>query len=71
MKWNYAKLRGRIREICGTQEKFAKLLGIGYVSLSKRLNNVLEFTQEEIFKSCEILKIPYSEIPVYFFTVEV
>ncbi len=68
MEWNYQKLRGKIKEICETQDNFAERLGIGRVSLSQRLNNLLEFTQKEIYKSCEILGISLSEIPEYFFT---
>lgn len=67
MTWNYNKLRGRIKEICGTQDEFADRLGIGRVSLSKRLNNQLEFTQAEMFKSCEVLSIPDNELSDYFF----
>jgi transcriptional regulator with XRE-family HTH domain len=69
--WDYSKLRGRIREKCGTQDQYAKELGIGRVSLSQRLNNQLEFSQDEIFKTCEILEIDQSEIPTYFFTIAV
>lgn len=68
MNWNFAKLRGRIKEIFGTQEAFAKAIGISSVSLSQRLNNVLEFTQEEIFNSCEVLNIPLTDMMSYFFT---
>ena len=68
MNWNYAKLRGRIKEIFGTQEAYAKAIGISSVSLSQRLNNVLEFTQEEIFNSCEALNIPLTDMMSYFFT---
>ena len=71
MNWDYSKLRGRIREICGTQEEFAERLGIGRVSLSQRLNNALEFTQNEIFKACEILNIDFADIPLYFFALKV
>lgn len=71
MKWKYDKLRGKIKEICGTQDSFAEKLGIGRVSLSQRLNNQLEFSQNEIFKSCEILNINVSDLAVYFFTQEV
>ena len=71
MLWNYDKLRGKIREICGTQDSFAEKLGIGRVSLSQRLNNQLEFSQDEIFCSCDILGIRHEEIPVYFFTERV
>lgn len=71
MKWNYQKLRGKIKEVCGTQDSFAEKLGINRVSLSQRLNNLLEFTQNEIYKSCEILGIELDEIPDYFFTLQV
>ena len=50
---------------------FADLLGIGRVSLSKRLNNTLEFSQDEIYKSCDILDIKPVDIPLYFFALEV
>ena len=71
MAWDYSKLRGKIREVCGTQDIFANKLGIGRVSLSQRLNNQLEFSQEEIFKGCDILGIDESEIPSYFFKLKV
>lgn len=71
MIWKYDKLRGKIKEVCGTQETFAEKLGIGRVSLSQRLNNQLEFSQDEIFKSCQILNIDFSDMPAYFFTKKV
>ena len=54
-----------------TQDKFANALGIGRVSLSQRLNNYLDFSQAEIYKSCEILGIEENKIPEYFFTLKV
>ena len=71
MGFNYSKLRGKIREKFGTQEKFAKELGISSVSLSAKLNNRVEFTQLEIDKICELLEIPKEQIPEYFFTIKV
>lgn len=71
MSYDYSKLRGRIKEKCGTQDKFSEQLGIGRTSLSQRLNNQLEFSQEEMLKSCDILEISREDIPVYFFTVNV
>lgn len=71
MGYNYRKLRGKIKEVCGTQDEFSARLGIGRVSLRQRLNNQLEFTQDEIFKSCDILNIKKEEIPIYFFTLNV
>ena len=71
MAYDYNKLRGKIKEVCGTQDSFSQKLGIGRVSLSQRLNNQLEFSQDEIFKACDILCIPREDIPVYFFTLKV
>lgn len=71
MSYDYGKLRGRIKEKCGTQDAFSEKLGIGRVSLSQRLNNQLEFSQDEMLKSCDILEIPRDEIPIYFFTIKV
>ena len=45
------------------------MLGIGRVSLSMRLNNKIEFTQEEIYKACEILGIDLEDISIYFFAL--
>ena len=68
MMFNYAKLRGRIKEIFDTETTFAKNLGISQTSLSQKLNNKVEFTQKEIEKAIELLHIPKEEIPMYFFT---
>ena len=69
MAYDYRKLRGRIKEKCGTQDNFSALLGLGRVSLSQRLNNQSEFSQDEIFKACDVLEINREDIPEYFFTL--
>ena len=70
-EFNYDKLRGRIREVYGTESKFAEALEIGRVSLSKRLNNNVDFTRMEIFRACELLRIDPSDVAIYFFTLQV
>ncbi len=67
IRYDYSKLLGRIKEIYRTQAAFAEELGIGRVSVSQRLNNKLEFTQNEIAVSCRLLKIPKAEMYLYFF----
>lgn len=69
MTYDYRKLRGRIKEKCGTQDILAKKIGIGRVTLSQRLNNQSEFSQDEIYKSCDVLEINKEDIPIYFFTL--
>lgn len=71
MTWDYSKLKGRIKEKCGTQDNFAEKIGIGRVSLSKRLNNQIEFSQDEMFKACKVLGISENEIPSIFFNEKV
>ena len=71
MAFDYSKLSGKIREVFGTQRKFATAIEVGYVALSQKLNNKSEFSQREISKSCDALGILQSEIPTYFFTPKV
>ena len=63
----YSKLRGRIREVFGTQEAFAKALNIHSTSLSARLNDKAQWRREEIVLSCELLSIPIDDVSSYFF----
>ena len=70
-EFDYSELRGKIREVFGTQEKFAKAMGFSTVALSKKLNNVVPFTQPEINKACDLLGISLEFIPVIFFKEKV
>ena len=71
VSFEYSELIKLMRYKYETQDNFAKALGIGRVSLSRRLNNKLEFTQEEILKAAKLLEIPKEEIPYYFFNEKV
>lgn len=66
--FNYSKLRGRIVEVCGTQDNFSKCIGKDRSLINLALNNKRDFTQSEIIRSCEVLDIPSDEIGLYFFT---
>ncbi len=69
--YDYSKLKGKIREVFGTQSAFATAIGLSDVSVSNKLNNLIDWKQEEMEKSVEQLNIPFSEIHVYFFTKKV
>ena len=71
MACDYSKLRGKIKEVFGTQDAFAEAINIGRVTLSQRLTGKSDFSQNEINRACEALGIDKSEIPVYFFTIKV
>ena len=68
---NYAKLRGKIREIFGTQEAFAKAIGLSKSGVSMRLNGKVNWTAEEIERTKEALNFSAEEIGTYFFTRKV
>lgn len=66
MKFDYAKLKGKIREICETQDRFAEMMGICQATMSAKINNKSEFTQTEILRAVEILHLSHDEIPLIF-----
>lgn len=68
MDFDYAKLRGRIREVCETQEHFSDLMGMSKATISAKINNKSEFTQPEIIRAVEVLNLRFDEISSYFFT---
>jgi transcriptional regulator with XRE-family HTH domain len=69
--FDYAKLKGRIKEKCDTQKAFASMLGIAECTLIAKLECKRYFTQTEIYKSLEILEIPFDRMYAYFFTPKV
>ena len=71
MNYNYDKLQGKIREVFGTQDNYAKAIGCSATSVNYKLNNKSRFTQEEISKSIIALGILPEEISLYFFTQKV
>ena len=71
MQYNYAKLKGRIIEICGTQQEFAKRMNLSERTVSAKLNNQVSWKQSEILKAVGILMIPEDQIQIYFFALEV
>ena len=65
--FDYSKLKGKIREVCGTNTVFAQKLGCSLNTLSLKLNNKYEFTQGDIIRSTKILNIAVDDIADYFF----
>lgn len=71
MAYDYSKLKGKIIEKCGSQTKFKELMGISHTSINKKLNNKVQFTQEDIEKAIDILELKKEDIPQYFFKLKV
>lgn len=57
MKYNFDKLKGKIKEVFGTQNNFAIAMEMAPNTLSSKLNNLSEFTSLEISKAIDLLKI--------------
>lgn len=45
--YDYRKLRGRIKEKFGTQAEFSKNIGLSEVSVSNKLNNVVDWGKKK------------------------
>lgn len=71
MRFDYAKLKGRIKEKYGTQENFAKAIGLTPTTFSFKINGKAKWTQDEIVKAVELLEISRDEITEYFFNYKV
>lgn len=71
MSFKYNKLRGRIVEVYGSQDAFASAIGSTANTVSRKLNGIVGFSQEDICDYCDKLNIPLSEVGVYFFELKV
>ena len=68
---NYDKLKGKIKEVLGTQSKLAESIEVDETTISNKLNGNTYFTQKEIIRIALILNIKFEEIPEYFFRQKV
>lgn len=66
---SYAKLKGKILEVFGTQAAFAEALGINKATLNGKLNNRSQWSSNEIAKACDLLGVSLCDAHLYFFCV--
>jgi len=71
MAYNYNKLRGRIVEKYGSQEKFSNAVGISSVAISKKMRSITGFSQDDIVRWSALLDIDLKEVSEYFFDQKV
>lgn len=69
--FDFSKLRGKIKEIYGTQTAFATAMSMNEATLSNKLNNNVEFSPKEIVKACNLLNINLRKVDLYFFSSKV
>ena len=63
----FPKLRGKIREVYGTQSNFARAMGKDPATISAKLTEKVDWTGKEITLACSLLGIPPTEVSKYFF----
>lgn len=64
---SYNKLRGKIREVFGTQEAFAAAMDMNAATISGKLNGKSDWTRAEMELACSLLGISVLEMHSYFF----
>lgn len=64
---SYSKLRGRIRELFGTQAAFADAMEMNPATLSAKLVGRVDWSRAEMEKACILLDIPMNEMHVFFY----
>lgn len=67
MKRTFGKLREKIREVFGTQEKCAIAWGKDKSTLNLKLNGKIEWSLTDIEELCQLLGISMDEVKDYFF----
>lgn len=68
MKYEYRKLKGRIKEIFGTQSEFARALDLSRNSVTNKLVGRTEFSQSDVEHWAKLLDIDRTEYGLYFYT---
>lgn len=68
MKYGYDKLRGRIVEKYGSQNRFAAVLKVNNINVSNRMTGKTGFSQEDIEEWSRLLEIDPDDYGKYFFT---
>lgn len=68
-KYDYSKLRGKIREVLGTEGKFAEMLGRSHNYIVSVFKGDTYFEQRDIDRAAQVLDIADCDIVAYFFTL--
>lgn len=68
IKYDYAKLLGRLKEKGFTQVELAGKIGVSETTINLSLGNKRAFKQDEILGICEVLGIDLKDVECYFFS---
>lgn len=67
VEFDYSKLRGRIIEKYGSIEAFSNKTSISNISVSKKLNNKVAISREDMIEWSDLLDIPLEEYGAFYF----
>lgn len=62
----FLKLRGRIEEMGVDRKWLASQLGVCPTYVSQRMTGNLPWSMKDVYRLCDVLRIPTEEIPTYF-----
>ena len=65
--FDYSKLRGRIVEKFGTMSAFADYIGISEVALSRKLNNKVAISRDDMISWSKALDVSVDEYGAFYF----
>lgn len=65
--FDYSLLREKIAAKYRTQANFARAMGLSKASMSLKLNGKVKWKLDEIARVCQLLDMPATAIPTYFF----
>ena len=62
----YKRLKGKMWEMEVTFEELSKAIGKSQSYMCRRSSGKAPFDMDDVYRICDFLYIPYSEIPEYF-----
>lgn len=68
IKYDYSEILGDIKRVFGSQGAFAKAMGMAESTLSLKLNNRAEWSQDEMMLAVTLLQTGVGKVRPYFFT---
>lgn len=71
MAFDFKKLRARMIEKYGSQTEFAKAYGVSENTMSRKMQNKVPFSSDDVIKISEMLGISKDDVGSYFFTEKV
>lgn len=71
IKYDYKRLKLKIKEVFDTQEAFAKAMEMSGTALNQRLNGGVEWKGSEMAMACDLLHIPLTDMYLFFYVQKV